>query len=567
MRLLASLSEYEQFLGAASIYWDTNTLPAGPAWIVTEALHQDIRLTIRNLTVANSLRRIIDARVLVVTGTDDDWFSALFSRFEVSHVRRLCDAFGAEMVNIHDVVDARLEAGAAAPPLVIGGILVPAPSSDVQIDPAVLDECVESTVCRVKRMPRLPQGYTADPEYIRLHQRSRELSRVYDQLITGLQPLAFITSHVDYNQWGLAVESAMRLGTPIVHTQATGSLKAYALFPSRKVGLPTFRAELTRQIGSYFNEHIWANRSILRRSAELVAWRSKANMGRPSWWRAGVSASADLVNGMEREYVRAHALGSFGFDHNLPVVVVFNHAVSDARRTNHESFRDLAAWFEETVAFADQSEKANWLLLDHPSQSLYDTTDFFPNLATEFAGRPHMAFRRSNDISKNILWSLIDLGVTVRGSVSNELPAYGIPVVQAGWSEWSDCGLSLLAEDSDSYFALLNSSIAALRQGESLITDEQVERARLWLWFYRSGSDVVSSLVPTWDEGDSNPLLRSLRIYMRSVESDGDPASLAVQRMWERQEPFLTRLDLTCPEALRRAVLREPRQRAPSLGG
>lgn len=563
VRLLASHAEYDRFLDAADIYWETNTLPPGPGWIITEALHQDIRVTLRNLTVANSLRRFSEARVLVVTGTDTDWFSALFSRFEVSHVRRLCDAFGAEMINIHDLVDARIASGGHPPRLVIGGSVVPPTPPEVQIDPLVLEECVESTICRLKRMPRLPPGYTADPEYRRLHRRCHEFSTVYDQLMTGLRPMALITSHVDYNQWGLAVESAMRLDTPVVHTQATGSLKAYALFPDRKAGLPTFRSELTRQIGSYFNDHIWPNRAVLRRSAELVAWRSKANLGRPSWWRAGAGASADLVNGLERDHVRAHALARYGFDPTLPVVAVFNHAVSDARRTNHESFPDLAAWFAETVSFADQSEKANWLLLDHPSQGLYDVTGFFAGLAREYAGRPHIVFRRSNDVPKNILWSLIDLGVTVRGSVSNELPAYGIPVVQAGWSEWSDCGLSLVAEDRDSYFGLVQSSLAALRRGESLISDEQVERARLWLWFYRCGSDVVSSLVPTWHEGDTSPMLRSLRIYMNSVESDGDPVFRAVERMWERREPFLTRFDLTCPETLRQVVLRDPAVREP----
>lgn len=557
MRLLASLNEYREYLSAAEIYWSTNTPPAGGGWIITEALHQDIRVTLRNLTIANSIRRIEPARVLVLTGTDDDWFTALFQAFDTTHVRSLCEAFGAEMLNLHHVVDARLGAGEEGrPALVVGGReLPPVPSG---IGPDVLDATVSATFCRVKQVPRVPEPPGTDPEYVRLHRRSQEMSGLYDDLMAALRPVAFITSHVDYNQWGLAVESATRHGIPVIHTQSTGSLKAYTVFPENSTGASTLRGELTNQIGGYFEQHVWPKRAVLHRSAELVAWRSKANLGRPSWWRAGATASATIANLQEREQVRAHALGRFEFDPALPVVVVFNHAISDALGTNHEAFSDLATWFERTAAFAavDSGAKANWLMLDHPSQGLYDSTGYFSALAHEYASAPRMAFRPSVAVPKNLLWSLADLGVTVRGSVSNELPAYGIPVIQAGWSEWSKCGLSLVADDVEAYEALLSTSIDALHRGDSLITGEQVERARLWLWFYRSGTDVVSTLVPAWDEGDGNPFLRSLRLYMRAVESDAEPVFAAVQRMWERRDPFLTRLDLTSDESVRRAFPR-----------
>lgn len=560
VRLLASLSEFDQFLEAAETFWRTNALPSSDEqWIITEALHQDIRVTLRNLTVANALRRIMPARVLVVTGTDDDWFGALFQAFNTNHTRRMCEAFGAEMLDIHQVVDQRLAAtDGVIPPLVIGGRELPLPPEGVGIDAVSLAACVDATACRIKLVPRLADGFQTDPDFQRTARRTEVFSQVYDQLMNGLGAVALITSHVDYNQWGTAVDAAVRAEVPVVHTQSTGSLKAYALFPESRRGLPGIRADLTTQIGRVFEDHVWANRDVLRRSAELVAWRSKANLGRPSWWRAGATASADLTNDVEREQIRAHALNRFGFDPSLPVISVFDHAVSDALGTNHEAFDDLAEWFEETVVWASGCPKASWLFIDHPSQALYDSTDFFAGLAERYADHSHMAFRPSAQVPKNVLWSVTDLGVTVRGSVSNELPAYGIPVVQAGWSEWSHCGLSLVADDPDAYFDLLSRSIDALGRGEAVITDEMVERARLWLWFYRSATDVVTDLVPTWAEGDRNPLLRSLRIFMRNVESDGDAAFSSVQRMWLRREPFLTRLDLTSRDALVTAVLPTP---------
>src|SRR6185312_13422871 len=136
----------------------------------------------------------------------------------------------------------------------------------------------------------------------------------------------------------------------------------------------------------------------------------------------------------ERARLRTHTATRLGFDPDKPVVTVYNHAVSDALGTNRELFPSLADWFEQTADFAARTPEAQWLFLDHPSQALYDGTGFFARVAKKHRG---LTFRASTSLSKNALWSLTDLGVTVRGSVSNELPAYGIPVVQAGWSEWS----------------------------------------------------------------------------------------------------------------------------------
>ena len=133
----------------------------------------------------------------------------------------------------------------------------------------------------------------------------------------------------------------------------------------------------------------------------------------------------------------------------------------------------------------------------------------------------------------------------MRGSVSAELPVYGIPAIQAGWSEWSGCGFSLVATSREDYWRLLAETTAKIRAGESPMTAEHVERARLWQWFYRSGGDVASHLVQHWDMGQSNDLFRALTVAMRHVESDGEAALQATQRMWRRGEPILTRVDFT----------------------
>ncbi|MFD1931110.1 hypothetical protein ACFSKW_06415 [Nonomuraea mangrovi] len=538
MRLVGGEEQFDRLLSAARAYWDRRPSRSGSC-VVAEAMHQDIRVVVRNLLLANAICDLTSSRLVVLTGTDREWRRALWEEFEVERVRRLAQAFGAaEIVDVHGLADRRLAEQGDTPSERVGR--------------AMLDALETATLVRLDRVPRLPD--VEDEHHHARRARTRAFSAVYDRLFTELAPAALVTSHVDYDQWGLAVETAMRMDIPVVHAQSTGSLKAYTLFPEARQGTGTFREELTREVARYFDEHVWPHRDAIRPSAELVAWRAKENLGRPSWWRAGNISSFEIRTETERRQIRQHGCDRFGIDPDRPVFTVFNHAVSDAVGTNLEVFEDLAEWFEETAAFAAGEESVNWLLLDHPNQHRYDTTGHFASVAARHAGRSHLVFAPSLSLSKNMLWSMTDLGVTVRGSVSNELPAFGIPVIQAGWSEWSGCGLSHVAETRSDYWRLLAEAVTRHLKGESMLGPEQRERARLWLWLYRSGADVPSPLLPHWEMGDGEDYLRALAVAMRHVERDGDPLHTAVRRMWERREPLLSRLDFRDPEGLAAAL-------------
>jgi hypothetical protein len=521
--LKANPKELQVFLESATVYWEKNLRPpADDAVILVEAFHQDIRVTLRNLAFANAIRKIRPARLVVFTGVEDAWYKTLWSGFDVGAVRQLAEAFGAsETIDVWDIVRGS----------------TPGPVDEV------VTEYANATYCRLAKVPRLPADYPERADYRQRLAYAASLKAFYTQQFEQQNVVALVTSHVDYDQWGLAVEVARDRDVPIIHTQQTGCLKAYGLFPEHDTHTGTFREELTRQIGSTFENQVWSRREQLRDAAELIAWRAKVNLGRPSWWRGGATASVDLNNPAERARLRSSVVTRLGFTSARPVVTVFNHAVSDALGTNRELFDSLADWFADTAAWAAEHKEAQWLFLEHPSQVHYDSTDFFGSLARQYKKETHMVFRPSTAFSKNALWSLTDLGVTVRGSVSNELPAYGIPVIQAGWSEWSSCGLSTVVDDQDQYFKTLEQNINQIREGVELVTPEQVERARLWLWLYRSGTDVVTPVVPQWEVWGADYLLKQVRATFRHIESDADPLFSTVERMWERREPMLTRTD------------------------
>jgi hypothetical protein len=547
---VADFKELAPFCATASTFWRNNTLPDGDRVILVEAMSQDLRVTLRNLTLANALRRIVPAKLVVYTGADKDWLRILWTYFDIDVLKQLAGAYGAaDVFDIHALVD-RLASAEPPAEFTIAGETFASADLTTGIDPVAFDDLVHATAARVYQAPRIDEAERTSARYKHIRDRSEKFSQLYDAMFTKLDPVALITSHVDYNHWGLAVETAQRFDVPVVHVQSTGTFKAYTLFPENRRGGLTYRAELTKQIGEYFDSYVWPHRKELQRSAELTAWRNKGNLGRPSWWRGKGDVSAmEVRTNAERDVLRAHAMDRFGFDRTKPVVAVYNHAVSDALNTNVEIFTDLGAWFEDTALYASRRDDVNWLFVDHPSQDKYDATDFFGKLAKQYADVPHMGFVQSWDISKNLMWSLADLGITVRGSISTELPAFGIPCIQAGWSEWSELGFSILASDVKQYWKIVDDSLKALKAGKALVTDEQIEKARLWMWFYRSATDVPSVFIQQWEMGESDELLHALRMTMQYVETDDDPAFESVRRMWTRKEPFLTRFDLTSVDA------------------
>ena len=181
-------------------------------------------------------------------------------------------------------------------------------------------------------------------------------------------------------------------------------------------------------------------------------------------WRRGPSATIEIRNQTVRRQVRQLAMARLGLDPAKPVVTVFNHAVSDAIGANIETFDDLAAWFEQTARYGAGESRVNWLMLDHPHQGIYDATGFVDPVSRRFRDARHVHFGNSLDISKNQLWSLVDLGVTVRGSISNELPRTGYPCSRPGGRSGA-AAHDEVPGDQATYWRLLEEDICALVDG------------------------------------------------------------------------------------------------------
>ncbi|MET7327292.1 hypothetical protein [Nonomuraea sp. NPDC005650] len=301
-------------------------------------------------------------------------------------------------------------------------------------------------------------------------------------------PAALVTSRAD---------PYVTRDIPVVHVHGTGSLKAYAIFPDQ--GPCSFREELPARVGAFFERHVWPFRDTIRPGAERTAWRAKS----------GYQVRTET----ERRQLRDYGCARLGLDPRRPTIAVLGHTPGEDT--------DL---FRSTVDYASSDPSANWLFLDP-------------------VGYPHSRVRCvTGALSTNLLWSMADVCVTFSDS---DLPAFGIPVVQAGWSVGSACGATYVARDASDIRLWLDEAIAKHEKGESILEQEQRDRARLWLWLRRCGADVPTQLLPHWEYGVDYP--RALAVNLWHVERDGDPLYSAVARMWTRREPMLTRFDFHDP--------------------
>jgi len=202
-----------------------------------------------------------------------------------------------------------------------------------------------------------------------------------------------------------------------------------------------------------------------------------------------------------------------------PTAVLFSHVLWDANLFyGKDVFENYGEWFIETVKAAVANPRMNWLVKLHPAnlwkRKMSGVTDEFGEMRLireQIGDLPEHVQILSPDttVSTLSLFRMVDVGITVRGSIGYELPCFGVPVITAGTGRYSGFGFTDDHVTRDSYLARL----ACLEQTPRL-TPDRVHRARVHAhalfvlrpWIYRSfrteiGADVsdplFQNLVPT----------------------------------------------------------------------
>jgi hypothetical protein len=539
-------TNFEELLTAFEAFWrrSLNRHPGGGGTILCDLFHHDPRVSIRALFIAKAIEHVRGGRTVALGNAGPLWDAVVLPNHNRENARRIAAAFGAGYVDMHrlsetedgtltgeqlDLLD-RFRSGAVG---------------DVRqvrlVDGFPIGRHILSTYIRLARDPHVNEKTPTLEAFSRIASHCFFFYNHYTRLLAAGDVSFCITSHVDYSIWGILTELCIRRKVPVLHFHTTQDFKIFCYWPELVDPDQPPRVSFTQYSGRFFREELAPLADAFADGAERVVHHNKLDQTRPSWWLTG---SVFLYDEEDRRILRETGLSLLGWSGDKPVYCLFLHSLTDALWNNAEVFDGYVRWVERTLDYAVTRTDVNWLVRSHPQEELYDATGSFRSWEGRYAA-PNVRFSPARTLDKNVLWSLCDLGITVRGSISNELPCYGVPVVLAGESEMSRCGFGRVAHDEEEYWDLL-------RRGPWPLDQAEVRAARFWMFYYRVLSSVKSIFIPGWNIGSYDHFFYYARMCLATQNIDEDPFFDHLATMISRRDPVLMRYDLVEAAASRR---------------
>ena len=151
-----------------------------------------------------------------------------------------------------------------------------------------------------------------------------------------------------------------------------------------------------------------------------------------------------------------------GLREGRKVAVVFSHVLWDANMFFGEDlFEDMETWLVETVRAAAANSELDWIIKLHPAnmykaekgRELNDQVAIREAIGS-LPSHVHL-LEPETDINTFSLFSVADVGITIRGTIGLELPCFGVPMVTAGTGRYSGRGFTVDSPDATSYLDLL----------------------------------------------------------------------------------------------------------------
>lgn len=152
-------------------------------------------------------------------------------------------------------------------------------------------------------------------------------------------------------------------------------------------------------------------------------------------------------------------------DARKKTAVIFPHILWDGTFFwGTDLFRNYEEWFLETVRAACRNDQVNWIINFHPANVVKNQRDGVQGAPSEAVmiqtrlGRlpPHVfVIPAESDISTFSLFGLMDVCVTVRGTIGIEAASFGIPVLTAGTGRYDRKGFTIDSGSRDEYLERL----------------------------------------------------------------------------------------------------------------
>ena len=312
---------------------------------------------------------------------------------------------------------------------------------------------------------------TKDPRFLTSLGETLQVQAVLDEVFSHYQITAVVTGHTSYNPWRLLCEKAQDCNAGLYYLFISRTVALWKLPQDRKLRPDEWREQANQ------------------RSFEAIELNETAqaffNFGAPLHAQTGAERlSFALKNPTARQMLRASIRQQLGIAAQAKVYTLYAHTFSDIPLCASQAFPDLAAWYEETLAYARNRTDITWIIKPHPLDKVYDTTGFIAQSKSACQNFPHIKFA-DDSLSRHELLAITDLAITVRGSIGFEAPMLGIPALCAGRGPYSACKTASIVTDKASYFTALEVSPA--------LKPEALTHARCYYYFDQLVGDVPSS--------------------------------------------------------------------------
>lgn len=277
-----------------------------------------------------------------------------------------------------------------------------------------------------------------------------------EKALGSLRPDLLLITEANYAVRGALTDAAIGLGLDMVQFGLTPRDDALILRRLTKATRREHPISLTPDTMRRVAAEPWSD----RKEQELADIFEKRYNG--SWFLQGRNQQGT------KHFSREKASSFLGLDPAKKTVVVFSHVLWDANLFfGTDLFEDYGDWFVQTVRAACANPRVNWLIKLHPANKWKRAQQKVEGEYTEFTllrkhlGEPsgfpgHVRFLLPDTpVSTPSLFRLLDLGVTVRGTVSAELPCWGKPVMTAGTGRCHGHGFTIDSTTREEYLERL----------------------------------------------------------------------------------------------------------------
>jgi hypothetical protein len=282
---------------------------------------------------------------------------------------------------------------------------------------------------------------------------SLEIIHVAEKIIDATRPDLMYLIEPNYSKNGPLTDVAIKSGVDFIHT----------------VGCPRDDALMIRRLtkgNRRAHPSAIAHENLKR--LHQAPWTEREEQELQSTFKARYSGKWVIQSFNQRgtrEFDRDEIFAGLRLDPTRKVAVVFSHVLWDANLFyGRDLFEDYGHWFIETVKAACANDRVNWIIKLHPANTWKLQRDGNADLklaelelieaeigpVEKLPDHVHL-LRPDCDISSWSLFQITDYGVTVRGTVSTELPCLGIPVFTAGTGRAYGHGFTIDSASREEY--------------------------------------------------------------------------------------------------------------------